>query len=101
MTDYIVYSDIWFDPNRTSEGNHLRLAVPITQMVPNSIPGEHRPFIANMEGIGFVQFDFLGFIKEKGIYQATGLHRCGPDQLPLPLVKLAAAPLLVAPSVFR
>lgn len=99
--EYIVYSDIWFDAASLEEGFHLRLAIPMTQITQGSIPAEHRPFLAAVVGLGPVRFDFFGFIKTKVIYQATGLNRDDPDQLPLPLVQLAAMPQTAIPSMFR
>lgn len=96
--EHIVYSEIWNDRSSTDGLDHLRVAIPYSRVPVGSLPNERQSFIVDFDNIGFVQFDFFGFIKDQIIYQAAGLYQCDPNQLPLPLVKLVAEPLLVTPS---
>lgn len=96
--EHIVYSEIWNDCCSADEPDNLRMSVPHMRVPVGSLPNERKSFIVEFDAIGFVQFDFWGFIKGKIIYQAAGLHQGDPNQLPLPLVKLVAEPLLVNPS---
>lgn len=101
MTEHIVYSDLWTDAGSQEGVDRLRLSISFSNIGAESLPSEQKSFAVGFDAVGFIQFDFLTFLKGQVIYQATGLHQCAPDQLPLPLVKLVAEPLLAAPSRFR
>ena len=99
--EHIVYSDLWTDVGASEGVDRLRLSISFSHIVTGSLPSEQKSFVVGFDAVGFIQFDFLTFIKGQAIYQATGLHQHVRDQLPLPLVKLVAEPLLADPSRLR